>query len=90
MVTATAETPKRERRGGSIPKSPSTGSIRSDEVYSLRDFKLRTGWSQHALRTAKKNGLIVVVAGGLGFVRGCDFAAYIAKLAGQPQALIEG
>jgi hypothetical protein len=80
-TTATQEPAKRARRGGSVPKAPSAGPIESGSTYSLRDFKLRTGWSNHALRTAKRNGLKVVVAGGMGFVRGADFADYIEKLA---------
>ena len=82
---ADATTVKKLGRGGSVPKAESAGPIEATAVYSLSDFKKRTRWSDHAIRTAKRQGLTVLVAGGVGMVRGKDFHAYLAKLAGDPQ-----
>ena len=83
MVSATQNIPtKRQRRGGSVPKAPSAGPIENGASYSLEDFKARTRWSNHAIRTAKRNGLRVILTGGTGFVRGDDFNDYLKKLAG--------
>ncbi len=74
----------RVRRGGSRKKAASTGPIRADEVYALDDFLARVRWSQAALRTARRDGLKVIRAGGVGFVRGKDFFALLARIAGEP------
>lgn len=80
MATALADKPKRQRQGGSRPKRPSSGPIEEGTVYPLDDFKSRTRWSDHAIRTARRNGLKVTVAGGIGFVSGTDFLVYLANL----------
>ncbi len=89
MTTAstmnTTSTPVKTRRGGSIPKAPSAGSIESGHVYPIDDFKRRTRWSDAALRTARRNGLTVTRAGNINFVAGDDFLAYLKKLASNTQ-----
>lgn len=74
---------KRGRNGGSIPKSPSTGEVVANAVYSLADFKARVRWSNHALRTAKRMGLKVHIQGGTGFVIGRDFIEFLDKISGE-------
>lgn len=69
------------RRGGSVPKKPSAGPIENGVTYSLEDFKARTRWSNHAIRTAKRKGLVVILTGGTGFVRGTDFNNYLDRIA---------
>ena len=51
----------------------------------MDDFKRRVRWSDHAIRTAKRQGLKVLIVGGVGMVRGSDFHAYLAKMAGDSQ-----
>lgn len=78
-MTEATRTPKK----GSSKKAASTGPIRADEIYTLDDFKARVRWSQHAMRSARRRGLRVFLEGGIGFVRGKDFFAYFAKIAGE-------
>jgi hypothetical protein len=49
-------------------------------IYTLEEFKYCTKWGDHAMRTARRNGLPVHYLGGRAFVRGDDFFAYIDKL----------
>lgn len=84
---ADATTVSRLRRGGSIPKAPSAGSIEAGHVYPVDDFKRRTRWSDAALRTARRNGLTVTRAGNINFVSGDDFLAYLKKLASNTQEM---
>jgi hypothetical protein len=86
MANAIADQAKRTRKGGSKAKSPSTGPIAASEVYTLDDFKRRTRWSDAALRTAKRRGLMTFREGNIGFIRGADFHKYLAKIAGETEA----
>jgi len=56
--------------------------ISADRVYPLPVFKTLAGLGDHALRTARRNGLKVTYAGRRGFVRGSDWLEYLATLAG--------
>ncbi len=58
-------------------QTPGPGEIRADCAYPLEDFKPRTGMGVAALRTARRNGLIVRRVGRRAFVLGRDFIAYL-------------
>ena len=54
-----------------------TAGIQPDVTYPLGNFKLVSGFGDHAMRTARKNGLRVMYTGGRAFVKGSDFIAYL-------------
>lgn len=56
-----------------------SGAISAAEAYGMAEFKKRTGWAEHAIRSAKKKGLRVVHVGGRSFVRGADFIDFLAS-----------
>lgn len=55
------------------------GAISQHEVYPLPVFQRLTGLAGWALRRAERNGLKVRTVGRRRFVRGEDFAAYLAN-----------
>ncbi len=62
----------------SIAKDLGAGlTIEPHVLYPLQEFKRRVGWGQHALRTAKANGLTVRYTANRGYVHGKDFIAYV-------------
>lgn len=63
-----------------MPVAQSPGCIEPDAVYSLDEFRRRTGWGVHAVRTARRNGLRIIYTGGRAFVRGSDFLRYLDEL----------
>ncbi len=54
------------------------GVVSRSEVYTLDEFKRRTGLSEAALRTARRSGLTVDYRQGRAFVRGESWYAYLA------------
>ena len=54
------------------------GPIENGTVYPLDDFKARTGLGSAALRTARRDGLVVKYIGGRAFIRGEDFISFVA------------
>jgi hypothetical protein len=54
-----------------------SGVIRADEVYTLAEFKKRTGLSKHALRSARAKGLRVTYPGNRGQIAGSDWLDYL-------------
>jgi len=48
------------------------GEIQADCLYTLDEIKSRLGLGTAALRTARRQGLIVKRIGRRGYVRGCD------------------
>jgi hypothetical protein len=62
------------------PRAP--GVIRIDELYTLDEFRSRTGLGEQWLRTARRTGLRVLYLGGRAFVRGRDFVDFLEKSAG--------
>ena len=56
----------------------SPGVVSRYEVYTLDEFKRRTGLSEAALRTARRSGLKVDYRQGRAFVRGESWYAYLA------------
>lgn len=70
----------------SASRSPATtedrrspGVVSRYEVYTLDEFKRRTGLSEAALRTARRSGLKVDYRQGRAFVRGESWYAYLAS-----------
>lgn len=55
--------------------------IDSGSIYTLEDFKNRTGLQKSAIRQMRRGGLVVKRIGRCRFVRGSDFADYMEKLA---------
>jgi hypothetical protein len=62
------------------------GTIELGVLYPIEEFKRRTGFGSHAMRTARRNGLKVRYVGGRAFVRGDDFLSYIDKLDADEQS----
>jgi hypothetical protein len=81
MAASTIQAPATKAKKGPKPKAPSAGPICNGETYSLDDFKARSRWSDTAIRMARRNGLTMVKAGNILYVRGEDFNAYLEKLA---------
>lgn len=66
----------------SPPPAKRPGIIERGALYTLDEVKLRTGWSKHALRTARRVGLVVRYFGNRAFISGdsiCDFVAQHGK-----------
>ncbi len=72
------------RRAG--PRATPTGPIRSDEIYSKGEFCRRAGWAAGAFTEAKRRGLKTVIVGGRLFIRGCWFAEFLERMAGEVSA----
>lgn len=53
------------------------GFVRSDEALTLRAFKARLEWSDSAVRSARRKGLIVRKCGKQRFVIGRDFLRFL-------------
>jgi len=64
------------------PKQPAqstgeTGTIERGKVYCLSEFMRRTGLKVWAVRTARRNGLVVAYVHNRGYVSGDDWARYL-------------
>lgn len=55
------------------------GPISGNDAYPLELFCQISGLSTHAMRIARRNGLVVHYVGNRGFVRGSDFLEFLAK-----------
>lgn len=55
------------------------GVIHETSAYSIKEFKLRTGLQNRALRKAKADGLNIRKVGNVRFVRGKDFIEFLAS-----------
>jgi hypothetical protein len=53
------------------------GVIRADAAYSLEQLKSRLGLGTAAIRTARRNGLIIRRVGRKSFALGKDILAYL-------------
>lgn len=53
--------------------------IRLDEVYSLADFRRRTGLGKDGIRTARRKGLRVCKCGRNHYVAGSDWFEFLSK-----------
>ena len=69
----------RERPGG----PGLSGSIRADELLTLRELKARLGWGEHAVRQARRAGLRLIPFGREKFALGSDVLAFFTRLAEQ-------
>lgn len=59
------------------------GVVSPGELYHLDELLARMRWSKHAWRTARRNGLRVLHAGGRAYVLGSDLIEYLSHLNGQ-------
>lgn len=55
------------------------GAILPDAVYRLDELAARAGWGGHALRAARRAGLVIHRRGKRGYVVGRDFITYVTK-----------
>jgi hypothetical protein len=60
-----------------------SGEIAADSIYTLDEVNDRLGLGKSALRTARREGLIVKRIGRRGFVLGRDLIAWFEKSAKQ-------
>lgn len=56
------------------------GVIDPTQLYCLEEFLARMQWGKHAWRTARRNGLRVLRAGGRAYVLGSDAVGYLARV----------
>jgi hypothetical protein len=54
-----------------------TGVVSVDEVYTLGEFKLRTGLTDSGLRAAKRKGLRLFACGKRRFLAGAEFLRFL-------------
>jgi hypothetical protein len=54
------------------------------EVYRLDEAKARLGWSDSALRAAKRRGLQILVCGKRRYIAGKAIARFLENQAGDP------
>jgi hypothetical protein len=59
------------------------GSVRADEVLSLKELRRRFGWEEHAIRQARAAGLRFIRFGRECFVLGADVLEFFRQLADQ-------
>ena len=71
--------PARHQRPGLTP-------IRLDEVYSLADFKRRTGLGKDGLRAARRKGLRICKCGRNHYVAGSDWFEFLSSTQTDSQA----
>ena len=63
------------------------GVIERQHVYTLDEFRQRTGMGDAAMRTARRAGLRVVRFKNRSFVRGADFLDFLDAVARDGEAL---
>lgn len=73
--------PERELIRKKGPRPTPSGAIRAGEAYDVAEFLRRVGWKRSALRSARANGLRVILAGGRGYILGDDWLSYLRQLA---------
>jgi hypothetical protein len=57
------------------------GEIQQNGLYSLPEFKKRTGLKEWAIRSARRAGLRVLYLHGRAFIRGADWMEYVGQKA---------
>ena len=65
------------------PGSGAVGSIQAGEVLTLREFRRRLAWGDHAVRMARKAGLRLIPWGREKYVLGDDVLEFFKRLAEQ-------
>ncbi len=63
-------------------RQPVPSTIEPAVLYHKAEFLARLRWKEHAFRTARKNGLRVLRAGGRTYCLGQDFIDYLSSLDG--------
>jgi hypothetical protein len=64
---------------GSAVASPS-GVISSSEIYTLEEAKARLGWTDSALRAAKRRGLQLLACGKRRYIAGDEISRFLRSL----------
>ena len=64
---------------GSADTSP-LGVISSSEIYTLEEAKARLGWTDSALRAAKRRGLQLLVCGKRRYIAGDEISRFLRSL----------
>lgn len=59
------------------------GVIAPTNLYHVDELLARLKWSKHAWRTARRQGLRVLRAGGRAYVLGSDLITYLSKMNGE-------
>jgi hypothetical protein len=67
------------QRPSAAPPPNVPGAILPDAVYRLDELAARAGWGGHALRAARRGGLVIHRRGKRGYVMGRDFIDYVTK-----------
>ena len=60
------------------------GIISVLEIYRLDEAKARLGWSDSALRAAKRRGLQILVCGKRRYIAGKEIARFLEQQSGEP------
>ena len=70
---------KNEKRDGTRTPTPVNdgGPISISEIYRLEDAKRRLGWSDSALRAAKRRGLRLLACGKRRYVTGTEVLRFL-------------
>ncbi len=58
------------------------GVVAPTDLYHVDELLARLKWSKHAWRTARRQGLRVLRAGGRAYVLGSDLIAYLSRMNG--------
>ena len=66
------------KRKGGAPGYPAV--VSTLEVYGIEEAKRRLGWSDSALRAAKRRGLTVIVCGKRRYVTGKEILRFLESL----------
>jgi len=69
--------PKAKQATKTPPRRTLPGEIRSDAVYTLYEFKRRSGMQDWAFRAARRKGLQVLRLGRNGYVHGADWIKFL-------------
>lgn len=62
-------------------RAAAPGVIEPHVLYRVDELRARLGWRQHAWRTATRNGLRTLHAGGRVYVLGSDLIGYLERQA---------
>jgi hypothetical protein len=74
-----ANTPKsgQEAQNQESQSAYSPGVISIHEIYTLEEAKARLGWTESALRAAKRRGLILCVSGKRRYLTGREISRFL-------------
>ena len=80
MVTSTLSAPRKSS------KKTGRGRIEPEVLYPLEEFKTLAGLGNHAMRTARRNGLFVRRANNRSYVLGRDYLEYLNQVSPKPES----